>query len=52
MLAERVAGRGMVVKRADTESFRGRLGPFYARWRKVFGEEAWRLLEAQVGALG
>ena len=51
-LAERLAGRGMIFNEVDTASFRRRLGPFYARWRQIFGASAWSLLEAQVGPLG
>ena len=51
-LAERLAGRGMIFNQVDTASFRRRLGPFYARWRKIFGPSAWSLLEAEVGPLG
>ncbi len=47
-----LAGRGMIVNEVDTASFKRRLGPFYARWRKVFGPSAWSLLEAEVGPLG
>ena len=51
-LAGRLAGRGMIFNQVDTASFRRRLGPFYARWRKIFGPSAWSLLEAEVGPLG
>ena len=51
-LAERLAGRGMIFNQVDTSSFRRRLGPFYARWRKIFGPSAWSLLEAEAGPLG
>jgi TRAP-type C4-dicarboxylate transport system substrate-binding protein len=51
-LAERLAGRGMILNQVDMASFRRRLGPFYARWRKIFGPGAWSLLEAEVGPLG
>lgn len=47
-----LARRGLIVNQADTESFRRRLGPFYARWRNTFGAKAWSLLEARVGPLG
>lgn len=51
-LAERLARRGMVFNEADAASFRRRLGPFYARWKTVFGTKAWSLLEAHAGPLG
>jgi TRAP-type transport system periplasmic protein len=43
--------RGMKVNTADTESFRARLGPFYARWRERAGLAAWRLLETYAGEI-
>lgn len=51
-LVERLSGRGLVFHRADTASFRRRLGPFYARWKQIFGRKAWSLLEAHAGKLG
>jgi TRAP-type transport system periplasmic protein len=47
--AEELARRGMVVNNADTESFRSKLGPFYARWREKAGPAAWHLLETYAG---
>ena len=47
-----LARLGMIVNRADTASIRARLGEFYGRWRARFDPAAWRLLEAQIGALG
>jgi TRAP-type C4-dicarboxylate transport system substrate-binding protein len=44
-------GKGMVVNEADTSGFRKSLGPFYARWRDIYGPKAWSLLEARVGKL-
>ncbi len=32
-----LVGRGMIFNEVDTSSPRRRLGPFYARWRKIFG---------------
>jgi TRAP-type transport system periplasmic protein len=49
--AEELGRRGMTVTTADTASFRTKLGPFYARWRKRAGAEAWRLLESYAGEL-
>ncbi|MBY0339466.1 MAG: TRAP transporter substrate-binding protein [Acetobacteraceae bacterium] len=52
-LETRLASRGMVFNRADTDSFRRVLaGGFYARWRERFGNTAWAALEAEVGRLG
>jgi tripartite ATP-independent transporter DctP family solute receptor len=43
--------KGMIVNEADTSGFRKPLGPFYARWKEVYGAKAWALLEARVGKL-
>ena len=50
--AEELARLGMVVNTADPDSFRARLGPFYARWRERAGPDAWRLLQTYAGAIG
>src|SRR5438105_1291751 len=50
--AEELAGRGMTVNTADTDSFRAKLGPFYARWRERAGPATWRLLETYAGEIG
>jgi TRAP-type transport system periplasmic protein len=42
-----LAQHGMIVNTADTDSFKARLGPFYARWRARFDPPAWRALERQ-----
>ncbi|HEX9466474.1 MAG TPA: TRAP transporter substrate-binding protein [Alphaproteobacteria bacterium] len=49
-LATKLKDRGLVFNQADMATFRGRLGPFYARWKQHFGETAWNLLERQVGS--
>jgi tripartite ATP-independent transporter DctP family solute receptor len=51
-LAQMLTSRGMVFTEADTSTFRRRLGPFYARWKRNFGTTAWSLLEEYVGPLG
>ena len=51
-LVDRLRARGMVFNTADTASFRRGLGPFYARWKEIFGRQAWALLEAHAGKLG
>jgi tripartite ATP-independent transporter DctP family solute receptor len=48
---ELLRGKGMVVNTADTSGFRKHLGAFYARWKAVYGDRAWALLEARVGKL-
>jgi TRAP-type transport system periplasmic protein len=49
--AEELARKGMAVNAADAQSFRARLGPFYARWRERAGPAAWRLLESYAGEI-
>jgi hypothetical protein len=43
--------KGMTVNETDTSGFRRQLGAFYARWKAVYGDKAWALLEARVGRL-
>lgn len=50
--AEELARRGMQVNTADTDSFRARLGEFYASWQQKAGPTAWRLLESYAGEIG
>lgn len=50
--AEELARLGMQVNTADTETFRARLGGFYARWRERAGPATWRLLESYAGEIG
>ena len=50
--AEELARRGMTVNTADTESFRSKLGAFYARWSETAGPDTWRLLESYAGQIG
>lgn len=50
--AEQLARRGMKVNTADTDSFRAKLGGFYARWREKAGPHTWRLLESYAGEIG
>lgn len=47
-----LAGRGMALNRADFSGARAKLAGFYRRWKQELGATAWRLLEAEVGALG
>ncbi len=49
--AEELARRGMRVNTADVESFKAKLGPFYARWRERAGPAAWNLLETYAGEI-
>jgi tripartite ATP-independent transporter DctP family solute receptor len=48
---EALRARGMIVNQTDTSGFRRQLGAFYARWKAVYGDKAWALLEARVGKL-
>jgi tripartite ATP-independent transporter DctP family solute receptor len=48
---ELLKAKGMVVNEADTSGFRKPLAEFYARWKGIYGERAWALLEARVGKL-
>ena len=48
---ETLRAKGMQVIQTDTSGFRRQLGAFYTRWRNVYGEKAWALLEARVGKL-
>ena len=48
---ELLRGKGMIVTETDTSGFRRQLGAFYARWKAVYGDRAWTLLEARVGKL-
>lgn len=47
----KLADQGMIFNEADTSSFRGRLAPYYARWKDTVGSQAWSLLEDHVGKL-
>lgn len=48
---EFLRGKGMIVNETDTSGFRRQLGAFYARWKAIYGDKAWSLLEARVGKL-
>ena len=48
---EVLRAKGMKVVETDTSGFRRQLGAFYARWKAVYGDKAWALLEARVGRL-
>jgi tripartite ATP-independent transporter DctP family solute receptor len=49
---EELARLGVTVNTADTDSFRAKLGGFYARWRERAGPATWRLLESYAGEIG
>jgi tripartite ATP-independent transporter DctP family solute receptor len=48
---EFLRGKGMIVNDCDTSGFRRQLGAFYARWKGIYGDRAWALLESRVGRL-
>ncbi len=48
---EILRAKGMIVNETDTSGFRRQLGEFYARWKAVYGDKAWALLESRVGRL-
>jgi tripartite ATP-independent transporter DctP family solute receptor len=48
---ELLRSKGMIVNETDTSGFRTQLGAFYARWKNIYGDRAWNLLEARVGKL-
>ena len=48
---ELLKAKGMIVNETDTSGFQRHLGAFYARWKGVYGDKAWTLLEARVGKL-
>ncbi len=48
---ELLRAKGMIVNEADTSGFRRPLRAFYARWKGIYGDKAWALLEARVGKL-
>jgi TRAP-type C4-dicarboxylate transport system substrate-binding protein len=48
-LLDQLARQGMVVNQTDSDAFRARLGPYYARWKVEFGPGLWALLEDYSG---
>jgi TRAP-type transport system periplasmic protein len=50
-LQSKLTEQGMTFTEADKNSFRSRLGPFYASWKEKVGAKTWALLEAHVGTL-
>jgi hypothetical protein len=43
--------KGMIVNRTDTSGFKKPLAAFYARWKEIYGDLAWGLLEARIDKL-
>jgi tripartite ATP-independent transporter DctP family solute receptor len=50
-LTDKLHRLGMTVYQCDTASFKAKLGDYYKKWRGVFGETAWSLLESSTGPL-
>jgi tripartite ATP-independent transporter DctP family solute receptor len=51
-LSETLQKKGMAINIADASTFRKQLGKsFYRKWKNEVGDQAWNLLEAQVGKL-
>ena len=48
---EVLRAKGMIVNQTDTSGFRRQLTAFYRRWKTVYGDKAWALLESRVGKL-
>jgi TRAP-type C4-dicarboxylate transport system substrate-binding protein len=48
--AQKLATQGMAVNPVDPATFRAKLKPYYATWKKEFGATAWGLLETSIGA--
>jgi hypothetical protein len=42
-----IRSKGMIVNEADMIGFRKRLGGFYVRWKGIYGDKIWSLLEAR-----
>jgi len=49
LLSVRLRAAGMQFIATDTSGFRSKLGSFYARWRRQYGDGFWRRLEDAVG---
>jgi tripartite ATP-independent transporter DctP family solute receptor len=50
-LQAKLTEQGMTFTEPDKNSFRSKLGPFYASWKEKVGAKTWSLLEAHVGKL-
>jgi tripartite ATP-independent transporter DctP family solute receptor len=44
--------QGCIVTNVDQRPFRAKLGPYYAKYKGVFGADVWTLLEQTTGPLG
>src|SRR3954471_1448202 len=52
-LESELAAKGMQISNPEGSAFRAKLqsAGFYKEWRQKFGDEAWKVLEKQVGAM-
>lgn len=50
-LADKLSRQGLQISMPDRESFKRKLGPYYARWKAEFGQTAWSLLEEYTGKI-
>ncbi|MBV8602162.1 MAG: TRAP transporter substrate-binding protein [Candidatus Eremiobacteraeota bacterium] len=51
-LVGKLKQQGMAQYTCDVGTFKAKLGPYYAKWKKEFGPTAWGLLEKYTGTLG
>jgi tripartite ATP-independent transporter DctP family solute receptor len=51
-LTDKLRRQGMQEFTCDTNTFRAKLGPYYAKWKDTFGPTAWSVLEKYSGKLG
>ena len=47
-----IAQKGIAVNTIDSRAFSARLGPYYTKYKQLYGPEVWSLVEKAVGRLG
>ena len=50
-LTDKLRRQGLTVYACDVASLKARLPPYYAKWRALYGDRAWSLLEKYAGKL-
>ena len=50
-LQDKLARQGLQFAQMDTANVKAKLGPYYARWHREFGDAAWSTLEQYSGTL-
>jgi tripartite ATP-independent transporter DctP family solute receptor len=50
-LTDKLRRQGLTVYACDTASLKARLPPYYAKWKVLYGDRAWTLLEKYAGKL-